>query len=131
MMKLVPYTRQFAFSNDMLKDFWGYTPAPVIKTDIKETDEAYVVEAELPGVKKENVALMCKEGVLTIAVKTSEEKTEENDSYIRKERVTGEAKRSFVLKDIKEEEISAKMEDGILYVTLPKKVAEDKKIEIE
>ena len=130
-MRLVPYTRQFAFSDDVFKDFWGYAPAPVIKTDIKETDEAYVVEAEMPGVKKEDVALMCKEGVLTIAVKSSEEKTEEKDNYIRKERVTGESKRRFALKDIDEEAISAKLDDGILSVTLPKKVAEDKKIEIE
>ncbi len=130
-MKLVPYSRQFAFSNDLLRDFWGYTPLPNIKADIRETDEAYVVEAELPGVKKENVALMCKESVLTIAVKTSEEKTEEKDNYIRKERATGESKRSFVLKDINEEDISAKMEDGILSVTLPKRVTEDKTIEIE
>ena len=134
-MTLVPYKRQFAaFGDDFFKDFFSdRVIAPrVMKTDIKETDKAYVVEAEMPGVKKEDVALICREGVLTISVKSSEEKTEEKDNYVRKERVSGEMSRSFALKDINEEDISAKLDDGVLSVTLPKKAAEEeRKIEIE
>ena len=134
-MTLVPYKRQFAaFGDDFFKDFFGerVTAPRVMKTDIKETDEAYIVEAEMPGVKKEDVALICRDGVLTISVKTKEEKTEEKDNYVRKERMTGEMRRSFALKDINEEDISAKLDDGVLSVTLPKKEEEkDRHIEID
>lgn len=129
-MTLVRYERPFG----MLRDFFGEgCVAPAMKTDIKETEGAYVVEAEMPGVKKENVELVCENGVLTITAKANEEKTEEKQGYVRKERLSGEMTRSFELHDINEENISAKMEDGILYVTLPKSAPEnnEKRITIE
>ena len=134
-MTLVPYKRQFAaFGDDFFKDFFGEkTIAPrVMKTDIKETDDAYIVEAEMPGVEKDKVGIICREGVLTISVKTSHEKTEEKDNYVRKERMTGEMSRSFALRDINEEDISAKLDNGVLSVKLPKRAAaQEKHIEIE
>jgi HSP20 family protein len=129
-MTLVRYERPFG----MLRDFFGEGwLAPAMKTDIKETENAYVVEAEMPGVKKENVELVCEDGVLTISAKANEEKTEEKEGYIRRERVSGEMTRRFELENIDEENISAKMEDGVLFVTLPKKAPEknEKKIAIE
>jgi HSP20 family protein len=129
-MTLVRYERPFGLLRDFLgEDFF----APAMKTDIKETEGAYVVEAEMPGVKKENVELICENGILTIRAKANEEKTEERKGYVRRERVTGEMIRRFELNDIDEEKISAKMEDGILYVTLPKKAPEasEKRILIE
>ncbi len=129
-MKLVRYQRPVGF----LRDFFGegYT-LPALKADIKDTEEAYIVEAEMPGIKKENIELICEEGVLIISAKTQEEKTEEKDNYVRKERVSGSIARRFALDGIDEENISAKLEDGILYVTLPKKAPEknEKHIEIE
>jgi HSP20 family protein len=129
-MTLVKYERPFG----MLRDFFGEGYfAPAMKTDIKETEGAYVVEAEMPGVKKENVELICENGVLTITAKANEEKTEEKQGYVRRERVSGEMTRRFELHDIDEASISAKMEDGILFVTLPKKadVNNEKRIMIE
>ncbi len=127
-MTLVRYERPFG----MLGNFFGDCAVPAMKTDIKETDEAYIVEAEMPGVKKENVELICEKGVLTITAKTNEEKTEEKQGYIRKERVSGELTRRFEIEDIDEEKISAKMEDGILTVTLPKSAeSKEKRIAIE
>jgi HSP20 family protein len=93
---------------------------------------SYIVEAEMPGVSKENVELICEKGVLTITAKASEEKTEEIAGYIRRERTTGEMVRRFEITDIDEEKISAKMEDGILTVTLTKSAKSlEKRIEIE
>jgi HSP20 family protein len=128
-MTLVKYERPFG----MLYDFFGDCKAPAMKTDIKETENAYVVEAEMPGVKKENVELICENGVLTITAKSNEEKTEEKAGYVRRERVSGEMTRRFELEGVDEENISAKMEDGILSVTLPKKapVNNEKRIMIE
>ena len=123
-MTLVRYERPCG----MLRDFFGegaFTTA--MKTDIKEAEGAYVVEAEMPGVKKENVELICENGILTIKANANEEKTEERQGLVRRERVTGEMIRRFELQDIDEEKISAKMEDGILYVTLPKKAPEASK----
>jgi HSP20 family protein len=128
-MTLVRYERPFG----LLRDFFGEGfAAPVMKTDIKETEDSYIVEAEMPGVKKENVELVCEKGVLTIMAKANEEKTEEKDGYIRRERFPGGMTRRFELQDIDEEKISAKMDNGVLYITLPKKASEqEKRIEIE
>lgn len=133
-MKLIPYQRSM-FGTDLFRDFFSEdfagAAAPVMKADVKETEDGYVVEAEMPGVAKEDVALVCEKGVLTITAKRGDEKTEEKDGYIRKERYSGVTKRSFVLKDIKEEEISAKLEEGVLTVTLPKLEESKKTIEIQ
>lgn len=127
-MTLVRYERPFG----LLGNFFGDFAAPTMKTDIKETEDAYIVEAEMPGVKKENVELVCEKGVLTITAKANEEKTEEKQGYIRKERISGEMTRRFEIEDIDEEKISAKMEDGILTVTLPKSAeSQEKRIAIE
>lgn len=129
-MTLVKYQRPFGFLND----FFSEAPfVPAIKADVKETENAYIVEAELPGVKKENVELVCEEGVLSITARAAEEKTEEKAEYVRKERFSSEMTRRFELEGIDSENISAKMEDGILYVTLPKKEPEknEKHITIE
>lgn len=135
-MKLVPYQRSL-FGTDLFRDFFkddfACVTTEVMKADVKEMEGEYVVEAEMPGVAKEDVTLVCEKGVLTITAKRGEEKTEEQDGYIRRERYSGVSKRSFALKDIKEEEISAKLEDGVLIVKLPKmEEAQTKKtIEIE
>ncbi|MDD5018318.1 MAG: Hsp20/alpha crystallin family protein [Eubacteriales bacterium] len=131
-MTLVPYEK-LAFGGGLLRDFFGERAlfGSVMKADVKETKDAFIVEAEMPGVKKEDVTLICENGVLTISAKISDEKNEEKENYVRKERVTGEVKRSFALRKIDEENIAAKFEDGILYVTLPKKEPEEKHIDIE
>lgn len=133
-MRLVPYESR-SLGNDFFRDFFEFpfTSNTLIKADVKETESEYIVEADMPGVEKDNVEIKCEQGVLTITARTSEEKNEETDGFIRKERYTGEASRCFSLKDINEEDIKAKLENGVLYVTLPKRVSEkdQKKIEIE
>jgi len=133
-MKLVPFERAGALSNGLFRDFFDFPLAQnsLIKADVKETSEEYIVEADMPGIKKEDVELKCEYGVLTITARKNEEKSEEKDGYIRKERYSGEASRCFSLRDINEENISAKLENGVLHVTLPKKAGEkqNKRIEI-
>ena len=118
---------------DIDKKFYGKSTDQVMKTDIKEKDNEYEVDIELPGFKKEDVKAELKDGYLTIsaAKNVSTEDKKEDGKYIRKERFSGNVSRSFYVgEDMTQEDIHAKFEDGILKLTVPKKEAkkvEDKK----
>ena len=92
-----------------------------MKVDIKETDKAYIVEAEIPGVKKDNIKLELSDDMLTIHVQHDEQTEEEGVNYIRKERKTFSTSRSFYVENVKHEDVTAKYENGVLKVTLPKR----------
>ncbi len=128
-MTFIPYQGQLV-PGRLWKDIFDGA-ASGIRANVKDAAEAYIVEAELPGIKKEDVALICEKGVLTITAKADEAKDTEDGRYIRKERTEGELIRRFALSDIDEENISARLENGILYVTLPKQKAQEKHINIE
>lgn len=110
-----------------------------MKTDIKDTDQGYEITMNLPGVKKEDVKAELKDGYLTISATSNSNKDEKdnNGRYIRRERYSGSCSRSFYVGgDVKQEDIKAKFENGILKVTVPKKeekpaVEENKYISIE
>lgn len=108
--------------------------APAFKTDIRETETAYLIEAELPGFSKEEIRAEIKNGILTIS---AEHKAESEDSqnagrYLRRERRYCSYKRSFDLDGIRCADITAAHKDGILTLTLPKEApAEDTARQIE
>ena len=104
------------------------TPS-VMRTDVKEHDTGYELDIDLPGYKKEDVQAELKDGYLTItaSTKTNDEQKDEAGKYIRRERYYGTCSRSFYVgEDIKQEDIKAKFEDGILKVAVPKKEAKPK-----
>ena len=104
--------------------FSGYQTSGLMKTDIKETDTAYELAIDLPGVKKEDVKAELKDGYLTISATSDSKKEEKNDKgqYIRRERYTGSCSRSFYVGDaVTEEDIKAKFENGTLKMLVPKK----------
>jgi len=107
------------FNDSMLPSF--YFNSGQMKIDIKENEKNYIVEAELPGVKKDQISIDIENKVLTIAVEHNEEIKEEGEKYLRKERRYGSMKRSFALDNIDEDAVTAKFEDGILTLVLPKK----------
>ena len=119
------------FFNDFDEDFFGKKnplygkhARNMMKTDVRETDTTYEVDVDLPGFKKEDVELSFDNGYLTISAKKSLNKDEKNKEgqYIRQERYAGSMSRSFYVGDgVKEEDIHAKYEDGILKLSLPKK----------
>ncbi len=134
-MMLVPSRRSNDFFSDFFSDpfdlgFFGNRsqkqPMPsMMKTDIRETDKAYELEMDLPGFKKENVHAEFKDGYLTVNATTEQslEDRSNDGTYLRRERFTGSCSRSFFVGDeISEDEIRAKFEDGILKITVPKKV---------
>jgi len=110
----------------------------IMRTDVKETDKGYEIDIELPGIKKEDIKLQLRDGYLEIQAVQNVDK-EQKDSggrYIRRERFSGSVSRSFYIGDkVKEEDIHAKFEDGILKLSLPKedmhKVEQSKYIAIE
>jgi len=139
-MFLVPYSRknrglskgpQDIFNIDNLFDnFFSDSIMPAffegnaqIRVDIKENEKEYIVEADLPGVKKEEINAELHNDRLTISVARNEEVNEERENYIRKERRSGSYSRSFYVENVVEDQISAKFENGVLSVTLPKKEA--------
>ena len=92
------------------------------RIDIKETDTAYEVSAELPGVKKEDIHITLHDGVLTLEAESKDENKEEKDGkVIRQERRYGRFMRSFnVGNGVHEADIKASFEDGILKLSAPK-----------
>ena len=109
-----------------------------MRTDIKETENEYQLDIELPGFKKEDVKAQLKDGYLTVSVSTekNEEEKDEEGCFIRKERYSGSMSRSFYVgEEVHESDIKAKFEDGILKLAFPKeqpkKVEEPKYISIE
>ncbi len=94
-----------------------------IRTDIKESDEGYEIDMDLPGFATEDVKAELKDGYLTVSASHSEEKEEkdEENHYIRKERFSGSYRRSFYVGDaVTQDDIKAKYTDGVLSVTVPK-----------
>ena len=120
--------------DSFLDDFFGYPErtyaAPkqtqmngFMQADVSESEDAYTVEMNLPGVKKENVKIELKDGYLIVNASTKREVTEEDKKtkYIRKERYSGSGSRTFYVgKDLTQEDIKAKFEDGVLKLTVPK-----------
>jgi HSP20 family protein len=91
------------------------------KTDVKETENEYILQAELPGMNRDNIKLEIEDNYLTISASNDEVVEEERDNYIRKERRSGSYRRSFNIENIKDNEIKANYREGILEVLLPKK----------
>lgn len=112
------------FFNDdfMMRPFQRSTASQMMKTDVRELDNAYEVDMELPGFKKEDIKLDLKDGYLTVNATRNTENNEKNDEgkYIRQERYVGTCSRSFYVGDVKPTDIGAKYEDGILKLTVPK-----------
>ena len=99
--------------------------APTVKVDVKEQDNAYVVHAELPGIKKEDIHVNVDGAVLSISAERKQEKEiKEGERVLRTERHFGKVSRSFQLaQDIDDGQAVAKFSDGVLELTLPKKAA--------
>ena len=133
MFELTPfgYRRVSAYNpfrelEEMSRSFWNDTELTAFRTDIKKQDGNYILEAELPGFKKEDISIDIDKDCLTIS---AEHKSEENEDdkdkgFIRRERYYGSYSRSFNIKGIDADAISASYNDGGLTLTMPEKTPE-------
>ena len=135
MTMLVPRRRRSMFDDfmsDPFDSFFSNLPQPqatptLMRTDIKEDEASYEIVIDLPGFQKENVAAELKDGILKISAKTSTENEEKTGTFLRRERFTGQCSRQFYVgEDVEEADIKAKFENGLLQITVPKKVEQPK-----
>ena len=111
---------------------YGKHAKNLMKTDVRETEDSYELDIDLPGFKKDEVSIDLKNGCLTIqaAKGLDKDQTDKKGKYIRQERYAGACSRSFYVgEDVKQEDIHAKYESGVLKLSIPK--AEAKKPEVE
>ena len=127
-MMMIPKRRDFDLLDDMFGGvFFNEGESKLMKTDIKEKKDEYVIDIDLPGYEKEGIKLNIQDGYLTVkATVKKEEKDEEKGKFVRKERYSGECSRSFYVgENVTENEIKAKFKNGTLTIEIPKK--EEKK----
>ena len=101
---------------------YGKRAKNLMKTDVRETDKSYELDIDLPGFKKDEISVDLKEGYLTIQAAKGLDKDEKDKEgkYIRQERYAGACSRSFYVGDVEPDQVTAKYEDGILKISLPK-----------
>ena len=131
-MMLMP-RRDFDVFDDLFKDdfFKGKEKSNLMKTDIRETDNSFILDIDLPGYKKEDIKVDVTDGYLTINAKTSTENNEEEKGkFVRRERFMGEVSRSFYVgEDVETENIKAAFKNGTLCLEIPKVDSESSKPE--
>ena len=104
----------------------------LMKTDICEKENGYEMTVELPGYSKDQIEIMLDNGTLTVKAASREDASYENGSYLHRERYTGEATRTFFVgKDVKEKDIRAHFENGVLTLEFPKEEESKKLITID
>ncbi len=140
MFGLTPFRSNYVSAYDPFKEmeeferrFFGQR-TPAMRTDIRETENAYILEADLPGFSREDVHAEIKDGYLTIRAEHKSETEDKNETYLRRERSYGSFSRTFDLDGIDADAITASFKDGVLTLELPKltpKAEEARRLEIK
>ena len=140
MFELIPFTRHvnvydpFRAFDELERNFFNDRQTLSFRTDVTDTGDAYKLEAELPGFKKEDINLDVENDCLTISVERKVEDEDKRPNFVKRERVYGSFSRSFDVSGIEVEKIEASYQDGILTLTMPKKVEQkpaSRKLEIQ
>ena len=134
MFELIPFDRHirsaasfdpFRMLDEMDRRLMTSVPAvAAFRTDVLDTGDAFKLECELPGFKKEDIKLDVENDCLTISAERKAETKDEKENYVKRERVYGSFTRCFDVSGINVDGIEASYTDGMLNVTLPKKAAE-------
>ena len=141
MFELTPFRSNYYVSaydpfkemEEFERRFFGQR-TPAMKTDIRETENAYILESDLPGFSREDIHAEINNGYLTIRAEHKSENEDKNESYLRRERSYGSFSRTFDLDGIDAEAITASFKNGVLTLELPKmqkKDEEARRVEIK
>lgn len=121
---LTPYLMTKNLFDELAESaFTANTLRGMMNTDIKESDQGYELDIDIPGVHKDNLAAELKDGYLCISATVEQTRNDnaQNERYLRRERFIGACRRCFYVGDqIRQEDIHAKFEDGILRLFIPK-----------
>ena len=128
MFELIPFTRHvnvydpFRALDEMQRSFFNDNSTLGFRTDVIDTGDAYKLDAELPGFKKEDINIDVENDCLTISVQRKVEDEDKRPNYVKRERVYGSFSRSFDVSGVNVDAIEAQYTDGVLKLTMPKKV---------
>lgn len=133
MFDMVPFrknnnlARRGDFFDQMMNNFFDddfLTPQNYFgnsfRVDLKENENEYIIEADLPGIKKDAIDLSYENNYLTVTAKREDTVEDKSGNYVRRERSYGEFKRSFYIDNVDESKIDASFNDGVLKINLPK-----------
>ena len=129
---LVPYARKnhnvsnfnpFHDFDELERAFFSDNALGEFKADIQEDGDNFVLEADLPGFKKEDIHVDIEDGYLTISAERNSESEKKDDkgNFVRRERSYGSFSRSFDVSSVKTDDITGEYKDGVLTLTMPKK----------
>ena len=124
MMMIPRRHNDFDLIEDMFRDpFFTNEESKIMKTDIKEKKDKYIIDIDLPGYEQENIKMSIEDGYLTVNASTNTEKEDkEEGKFVRKERYMGSCSRSFYVGDaVENEDIKASFKNGTLKIEIPKK----------
>ena len=132
MFELIPFGGRrvdvydpFRALDEMERNFFGnehHSVVSAFRTDVVDTGDAYKLDAELPGFKKEDIKIDVENDVLTISVERKLDEEEKKQNFVKRERFYGSYSRSFDVSGIEVDGIQAAYNDGVLTLTMPKKV---------
>ena len=134
MFELIPFDRRnsrvsvydpFRMLDEMERSFFGGNNHPAVtgfRTDVTDTGDAFVLDAELPGFKKEDIKIDVENDCLTISAERKLDEEEKHKNFIKRERFYGSFSRSFDVSGVNVDGIEAAYSDGVLKLTMPKKV---------
>ncbi len=130
MMMIPRRNNEFDLFNDLFRDpFFNEHETKVMKTDIREKKDKYLIDIDLPGYNKDNIKISVEDGYLTVQASIDSNHEEKEDGkFVRRERYMGSCSRSFYVgEDVKSEDIKASFKNGILNLEIPK-IEESKKL---
>lgn len=134
---IAPYHRNGVanYFDDLERTFFSNFPEMnALRMDVVDKGDHYLLQADLPGLKREDIHLDVEGNCLTLSAKNEVKKEDKEENYLRRERISGSFKRQFDVSNVKVEDITATYNNGVLELKLPKKDApkpESKRIEIK
>lgn len=127
-MSLIPRN---IYLDEIFDDFGKSYKINDMKCDVYEKDGSYNIVMDVPGYSKEDIKLECEDGVLVVIAEKFQENNSDEKKYIRRERTYGKLSRTFSFTDIKQDEIRAEFDNGVLKIVIPKTEEINKKRVIE